>query len=76
MERMGASKAEIIAWWEQHLSDDGAYHSLLHLYEEDSLPKAIELVREKRKRESTSWNVVNYTKTLLGLLEKAGEQAE
>ena len=54
MERMGASKAEIIAWWEQHLSDDGAYHSLLRLYEEDSLPKAIELVREKRKRESTS----------------------
>ena len=47
-----------------------------HLYEEDNLPKAIELVRENRKRESTSWNVVNYTKTLLGLLEKAGEQAE
>ena len=46
------------------------------MYEEDSLPKAIELVREKRKQESTSWNVVNYTKTLLGLLEKAGEQAE
>lgn len=76
MERMGVSKAEIIAWWEQHRNDDGAYHPLLRLYEEDSLPKAIELVREKRKRERTSWNVVNYTKTLLGLLEKAGEQAE
>ena len=33
-------------------------------------------MQEKRKRESTSRNVVNYTKTLLGLLEKAGEQAE
>lgn len=76
MERMGASKAEIIAWWEQHWEDEGAYYPLLHLYEEDNLPKAIELVRENRKRESTSWNVVNYTKTLLGLLEKAGEQAE
>ena len=76
MARTGASKAEIIAWWEQHWEDEGAYYPLLHLYEEENLPKAIELVRENRKRESTSWNVVNYTKTLLGLLEKAGEQAE
>ena len=76
MERMGASKAEIIAWWEQHWEDEGAYYPLLHLYEEENLPRAIELVREKRKRESTSWNVVNHTKTLLGLLKKAGEQAE
>ena len=76
MERMGVSKAEIIAWWEQHWEDEGAYYPLLHLYEEENLPKAIELVRENRKRESTYWNVVNYTKTLLGLLEKAGEQAK
>lgn len=76
MERMGASKSEIVAWWERHRNDDGAYHPLLRLYEEDNLPKAIELVRENRKRESTSWNVASYTKTLLGLLEKAGEQAE
>ena len=76
MARTGASKAEIIAWWEQHWEDEGAYYPLLHLYEEENLPKAIELVRENRKRESTSWNVVNYTKTLLGLLEKAGEQAK
>lgn len=76
MGRMGASNTEIIAWWEQHRNDDGAYHPLLRLYEEDNLPKAIELVREKRQRESSSWNVVNYTKTLLGLLEKAEEQVE
>ena len=76
MERLGASKAEIIAWWEQNWENEGAYYPLLHFYEEENLPKAIELVRENRKRESTSWNVVNYTKTLLGLLERAGEQAE
>lgn len=56
--------------------EDGAYHPLLHLYEEESLPKAIELVREKRKQDNTAWSIINYTKALLGLLEKAGEQAE
>lgn len=44
MERMGVSKAEVIAWWEQHRNDDEAYHPLLRLYEEDNLPRAIELV--------------------------------
>lgn len=76
MERMGASKTEVIAWWEQHRSDDGAYHPLLRLYEEENLPKAIDLVREKKQRENTPWSLVNYTKTLLTLLEKAGEQTE
>jgi len=77
MECMGASKAESIAWWERHRNDDGAYHPLLRLYEEDNLPKAIELVQEKRKWEkNTNWQITDYTKTLLGLLEKAGEQAE
>lgn len=77
MERMGASKAEIITWWEQHRNDDGAYHPLLHLYEEENLPKAIELVQEKRKWEkNTHWQIADYTKMLLGLLEKAGEQVE
>ena len=77
MARTGASKAEIIAWWEQHLEDEGAYHPLLRLYAEDNLPKAIELVQEKRKWEkNTNWQITDYTKTLLGLLEKAGEQAE
>lgn len=77
MERMGASKAEIIAWWEQHRNDDGAYHPLLHLYEDDNLPKAIELVREKRKWvRNTNWQITDYTKTLLGLLEKAGEHEQ
>lgn len=76
MERMGASRAEVIAWWEQHRNDDGAYHPLLRLYEEECLPKAIELVREKRKQDNTTWSIINDTKTMLGLLEKAGEQAE
>ncbi len=76
MARMGASRAEVIAWWEQHRNDDSAYHPLLRLYEEDNLPKAIELVRGKRKQDNTAWSVINDTKTLLGLLEKAGEQAE
>ena len=74
MARMGASKAEVIAWWEQYRENDSAYHPLLHLYEEENLPKAIELVREKRKRENIPWSIMNYTKTVLGLLEKAGEQ--
>lgn len=77
MERMGASKAEIIAWWEQYRKDDGAYHPLLRLYAEDNLPKAIELVREKRKWEkNTNWQIIDYTKTLLGLLEKSGEHEQ
>lgn len=77
MERMGASKAEVIAWWEQHRNDDGAYHPLLRLYEEENLLKAIELVREKREWEkNTNWQITDYTKTLLRLLEKAGEQAQ
>ena len=77
MERMGASKAEIIAWWEQFRGSDDTYRPLLRLYEEHDLPKAIELVREHRKNEkNTPWQMVDYTKTLLGLLEKAGEQAE
>ena len=77
MERMGASKAEIIAWWEQFRESGDAYRPLLRLYEEDDLTKAIELVRERRKNEkNTPWQVVDYTKTLLGLLEKAGEQAD
>lgn len=74
MERMGASKAEVIAWWEDHRNDDSAYYPLLRLYEENDLPKALELVREKRKQDNTAWSIVNYTKTLLGLLEKAGER--
>ena len=77
MERMGASSSEIIAWWEQFRGSDDAYHPLLRLYEEHDLSKAIELVREHRKNEkNTPWQMVDYTKTLLGLLEKAGEQAE
>lgn len=77
MERMGASKAEIIAWWEQFRESCDAYRPLLQLYEEHDLPKAIELVREHQKSEkNTPWQMVDYTKTLLGLLEKAGERAE
>lgn len=77
MERMGASKSEIIAWWEQFRESDDAYRPLLRLYEEDDLPKAIELVRQQRKQENnTPWQLVDYTKTLLGLLEKSGDQAE
>ena len=76
MERMGASRAEVIAWWEQHRNDDSAYHPLLHLYKEENLPKAIELVRKKRQGENTAWSMINYTKTLLGLLEKAGERGK
>lgn len=34
------------------------------------------MVREKRKQENTPWSIVHYTKTLLGLLEKAGEQEQ
>lgn len=77
MERMGASSSEIIAWWEQFRENGSTYRPLLRLYEEHDLPKAIELVREHRKNEkNTPWQMVDYTKTLLGLLEKAGEQAE
>ena len=77
MERMGASKVEVIAWWEQHRNDDGAYHPLLRLYEEENLLKAIELVREKREWEkNTIWQITDYTKTLLRLLEKSEDWAE
>lgn len=77
MARMGASKAEQIAWWEQHRNDDGAYRPLLRLYEEVDLSKAIELVREKRKSvNSTQWQLVNNTKTLLRLLEKSENSKE
>ena len=76
MERMGASKAEIIAWWEQLREGGNAYRPLLRLYEEHALPKAIELVREERQKEKLDWRLVELTKTLLRLLEKAGEQAE
>ena len=54
MKRMGASKAEVIAWWEQYWGNDNAYHPLLQLYTEEKLPKAIELVREKRGRGDTA----------------------
>lgn len=76
MERMGASKAEIIAWWEQFRKNDSAYRPLLRLYEEHDLPKAIELVREERQKEKLDWRLVELTKTLLRLLEKAGDQVE
>lgn len=46
MERMGASKAEIVAWWEQHRNDDSAYHPLLRLYEEDNLPRPLNWFRK------------------------------
>lgn len=76
MERMGASKAEIIAWWEQYRENDSAYRPLLRLYEEENPGKAIGLVREKRERETVEWRIVDYTKTLLGLLEKSQQQVE
>ena len=77
MERMGASRTEIIAWWEQFRESGNVYRPLLRLYEEHDLSQAIELVREHRKNEkNTPWQMDDYTKTLLGLLEKAGEQAE
>ena len=44
MVRMGANKAGQIAWWERHRNDGNAYRPLLRPYEEDDLPKAIELV--------------------------------
>lgn len=77
MARMGSPDAAVIAWWEQRQDSDSAYHPLLQLYEEHDLPKAIELVREKRGRaKSTDWRIMEYTKTLLRLLEKAGKEAE
>lgn len=33
MVRMGASTAEVIAWWEKNRNDDTAYRPLLRLYE-------------------------------------------
>ena len=76
MEHMGASKEEVIAWWEQYRDNDSAYRPLLRLYEEENLPKAIGLVRDKRARETVQWHIINDTKTMLCLLEKSGQQAE
>ena len=73
MERMGASASEIIAWWEQYLHSNSSYEPLLKLYEDHDPAKAIELVQEKRKQECNRWRVIEYTKTLLSLLEKAGQ---
>ena len=76
MERMGASSSEILAWWWQHRQYGSAYEPLLRLYEETDPDKAIELVREKRKKSGDGWRQVDCTKTLLRLLERAGDQAE
>ena len=76
MERMGASSSEIIAWWEQFRENGSAYRPLLRLYEEHDLSKAIELVREERQKEKIDWRLEELSKTLLRLLEKAGDQAE
>ncbi len=77
MARMGSSDTAVIEWWEQRRDSDRAYHPLLQLYEEHDLCKAIDLVQEKRSRaKRTDWQIKNYTKTLLRLLEKAGKQAE
>lgn len=76
MDRMGATKAEQITWLEQHRNDDGADQLLIRLYEEVDLSKAIKLVREKREQENnTNWHITDYTKTLLRLMEKSGNQA-
>lgn len=76
MEKMGASKAEIIAWWEQYRETDAGYHALLKLYSEAEPRKAAELVRERRKQADNDQSVVEYTKTLIGLLDKAADSAE
>lgn len=77
MERMGATPQEVIAWWEQYRETDSAYRPLLRLYEENDLTKAVGLVREKRDQEKhTGWQLVEYTETLLRLLEKASEQGQ
>lgn len=77
MKRMGAATGEVIAWWEQYRKDDSAYRPLLELYEEHDLSKAIELVLEKRKQErATGWQISDCTKTLLRLLEKAGNREQ
>lgn len=75
MKKMGASEAEVIAWWEDHRESTRAYQALLGLYEENDLSKAIELVQEQREQAEDIWSAAAYTKTLLLLLEKAGEQA-
>ena len=46
MERMGASRAEVIAWWEQFRENDDAYRPLLRLYMEDDFLKAVGVVRQ------------------------------
>ena len=77
MERMGASRAEIIAWWEQFREGGDAYRPLLRLYMEDDLAKAVELVRQQRRREKNAgWQIIDYTKTLLFLLESTGQKTE
>ena len=75
MKRMGAATEEVITWWEQYREDGSAYRPLLELYEEYDLVKAVELVQEKRNQErNTGWQIADYTKTLLRLYEKAGDQ--
>lgn len=76
MKKLGATEAELIAWWEQRRESQAAYRALLSLYEENDPPKAIELVRERRAQAQDTWEVSAYTKTLLTLLEKAGERAQ
>ena len=41
MGRMGASKAEVITWLEQHRNGDGTYQPLLRLYEEKICPRPL-----------------------------------
>lgn len=75
MKRLGATTEEVIAWWEQYRKDDSAYRPLLALYEEYDLFKAVELVLEKRNQDrNTGWQTADYTKTLIRLYEKAGDQ--
>lgn len=77
MKRLGATTEEVIAWWEQYRKDDSAYRPLLALYEEYDLFKAVELVLEKRNRDrNTGWQTADYTKTLIRLHEKAGDQVQ
>ena len=75
MQRMGATTEDVIAWWEQYRDDDNAYRPLLELYEEYDLFKAVELVREKRNQErNTGGQITDFTKTLIRLHEKTGDQ--
>lgn len=76
MERMGSSTEDIIAWWEQYRGSDAAYRPLLHLYEETDVSKAIQLVRDRRERETIEWRAADDTKVLLKLLKKTGNQSD